>query len=197
MKAGVILLSGGQSSRMGTNKALLEIAEKPNIVRIKDELAKQFSELVLVSNDLKTYEFLNVRMVSDYYPGQGPLAGIHAGLKNADNDVNLIVACDMPFVTAGLGTILVENIGEHDAVVPVINGRQHPLFAVYHKRIVPEIETCLENNRLRIKHLLGKLNVLYLTEKDFQEISNDNLERIFFNMNHPDEYENAKNWTKS
>lgn len=182
---------------MGTNKALLKFAEKPNIERIKEELARDFEDLTLVANDLEAYRFLNIKMVSDQYPGQGPLAGIHAGLKASKYDINLIVACDMPFVAAGLGVILVENLKEHDAVIPVIAGRQQPLFAVFHRRIVPEIENCLKSSRLRMKQLLEQLNVLYMTEKDFRNYGDKSLDRIFFNMNHPDEYEHAKKWVET
>jgi molybdenum cofactor guanylyltransferase len=194
MIVGAIILSGGQSSRMGTNKALLPISEKPNIERIKDELDKNFDEMILVTNHQEVYDFLKIKMVSDHYPGKGPLAGIHAGLMAASHEVNLVVACDMPFVSAGLGTILVENLREYDAVVPIIGGTKHPLFAVYRKKIVEEIKSCLENNSLRMIHLLDKLNVLYMTEEDLQTFTKESLEQIFFNMNHPEEYEFAKKW---
>lgn len=194
MNAGAIILSGGQSRRMGTNKALLPISEKPNIERIKDELDKNFEDIILVTNHHEVYEFLKIKMVRDYYPGKGPLAGIHAGLMTASHEVNLVVACDMPFVSAGLGTILVENLREYDAVVPIIGGTKHPLFAVYRKKIVNEIKSCLENNSLRMIHLLDNLNVLYMTEEDLQTFTKESLEQIFFNMNHPEEYEYAKKW---
>ena len=197
MQAGVIILSGGNSRRMGTNKALLKIAEKPNIERIKEEVEKQFKEILLVTNDLDSYQFLNIPMVSDHFLGKGPLAGIHAGLAASQNEINLVVACDMPFVSAGLGMILVENIGEYDAVVPLIEGKQHPLFAVYHKRTLPKLEDCLVNNNLRMKNLLDQVNTLHMTEKDFQKYGDQRLERIFFNMNHRDEYIHAKKWAET
>jgi molybdenum cofactor guanylyltransferase len=197
MEAGVIILSGGKSSRMGTNKALLKIAEKPNLERIKEELGREFEKLILVTNDLEAYRFLGIPMITDEFPGHGPLAGIHAGLKSSETEINLVVACDMPFVSAGLGSILVENIKEYDAVVPVIAGKQHPLFAVYHKRILPKLESCLLSDRLRMKHMLELVNVLYMNEKDFHQYSENSLERIFFNMNHPDEYLHAKKWTET
>jgi molybdenum cofactor guanylyltransferase len=192
MNAGAIILSGGQSRRMGTNKALLPISEKPNIERIKEELEKNFEEMILVTNHQEVYDFLKIKMVSDHYPGKGPLAGIHAGLLATSHEVNLVVACDMPFVSAGLGAILVENLREYDAVVPIIGGTKHPLFAVYRKKIVEEIKTCLENNSLRMIHLLANINVLYMTEEDLQSYNKESLEQIFFNMNHPEEYEWAK-----
>lgn len=192
MKAGAIILSGGNSSRMGTNKALLPIHEKTNIERITDELKTVFDELILVTNDPGTYEFLGISMVPDEYPGKGPLAGVHAGLRASNYEENIVVACDMPFVSAELAGGFVRNLKHFDALIPVIGGRQHPLFAAYQKRIVPQLEACLEENRLRMVHLLDQLQVRCLEESDLQTFGAGSLEKIFFNMNHPNEYEHAR-----
>ncbi|WP_174734725.1 molybdenum cofactor guanylyltransferase [Mesobacillus harenae] len=196
MKASAIILAGGKSSRMGSNKALLEFNNKTNIERIKDEMSG-FAEVILVTNEPETYKFLGLKTVSDEYPGLGPLAGIHAGLMASASEINILVACDMPFVTSDLAAALVEKAGSYDAVVPVIEGRQHPLFAVYRKSIISRIEECLNNKNLRIKHLLESLNVLYLNDRDFQAYNSESLDRIFYNMNHPEEYENAKKWAEA
>lgn len=193
MKSGAIILSGGKSSRMGANKALLEMNEKTSIQRIYDELKRTTENIILVTNDPESYEFLNIRTVTDRFPGMGPLAGIHAGLIASPFDVNLVAACDMPFISAEAAEELIKSIGRFDAAVPVISGKRHPLFAVYRKDIAFRIQECLETNQLRMKHLLDGLNVRYVTEKDFR-IDNSRLERIFFNMNHPNEYEEAKKW---
>jgi molybdenum cofactor guanylyltransferase len=192
MKAGAIILSGGKSSRMGKNKALLPFKDKTNIERIRDELQSLFDDIILVTNDPESYEFLNLKTVSDEFPGKGPLAGIHAGLMASDYEENIVVACDMPFISADLAATLVQNLKHNDAIIPVINGKQHPLFAAYQKRIVPEIEACLTEDRLRVIHLLDKLNVRYLEENDLQAYSDGSLDEIFFNMNVPEEYEEAK-----
>lgn len=197
MKAGAIILSGGKSSRMGTNKALLKFHEKTNIERIKDELKHVFDDIILVTNDPETYQFLNIKTVTDQYPGSGPLAGIHAGLEASDYEENFVVACDMPFVSAELAESLVKALKHHDAVVPVIEGRQHPLFAAYQKRAAREAKSCIEEGTLRMKHLLDRLNVRYLEEEDLMLYCEGSLERIFFNMNHPEEYEDAKRWAES
>jgi len=197
MKAGAIILSGGKSSRMGTNKALLKFHEKTNIERIKDELKHVFDDIILVTNDPETYQFLNIKTVTDQYPGSGPLAGIHAGLEASDYEENFVVACDMPFVSAELAESLVKALKHHDAVVPVIEGRQHPLFAAYQKRAAREAKSCIEEGTLRMKHLLDRLNVRYLEEEDLMLYCEGSLERVFFNMNHPEEYEDAKRWAES
>jgi molybdenum cofactor guanylyltransferase len=197
MKAGAIILSGGQSSRMGSNKALLKFHEKTNIERIRDSLMHVFDDIILVTNDPETYQFLNIRTVPDIYPGSGPLAGVHAGLEASDYEENFVVACDMPFVSAELSSSLVKALKHHDAVVPVMDGRQHPLFAAYQKRVSREARGCIEKGQLRMKHLLEQLNVRYLEEEDLQLYGEGGLERIFFNMNRPEEYEAAKKWAES
>ncbi|TDL72264.1 molybdenum cofactor guanylyltransferase [Rhodococcus qingshengii] len=197
MKAAAIILSGGKSSRMGTNKALLKLNEKTTIERMVDILKIYFDDIILVTNDMESYQFLGVKMVSDHYPGKGPLAGFHAGLMASDYDVNFITACDMPFISGELAATLVNMIEHHDALVPVINGNMQTLCAVFQKKSVAKIEECIENGRLPIKHLLEHLNVLYVTEKELQANSNIDMERVFFNMNHPHEYEDAKKWLQA
>lgn len=196
MKVAAIILSGGKSSRMGTNKALLKINEKTNIERISDRLKPLFDDIILVTNDLEQYEFLGLKIVSDQFPGMGPLAGVHAGLKASEYETNVIVACDMPFVSGELAQALVDKSSDYDAVIPVINGKQQPLFAVFQKRAAIEVEQCIKQERLRMKHLLDRLNVLYVTEKDLEINSSLDLERVFFNMNHPNEYEEALKWAE-
>ncbi|MGG1675806.1 molybdenum cofactor guanylyltransferase [Neobacillus sp. NRS-1170] len=197
MKAAAIILSGGKSSRMGTNKALLKINEKTNIERIRDTLHDSFDDIILVTNDSKQYEFLNIKMAADHFPGKGPLAGLHAGLTVSEYDVNFIVACDMPFVSGRLAEKLVSLCGEFDAVVPVINGKQHPLFAAFKKGAAEKAAQSIETGNLRMKDLLERLHVLFVTENELKNIINTDIERVFFNMNHPEEYEDAKKWAKA
>jgi molybdenum cofactor guanylyltransferase len=197
MKAGAIILSGGKSSRMGTNKALLKIHEKTNIERIKDELKHVFDDIILVTNDPETYQFLNIKTVSDRFPGSGPLAGIHAGLEASDYEENFVVACDMPFVSAELAANLVKALKHYDAVVPVVEGRQHPLFAAYQKRAAHEARSCIEESTFRMKHLLDRLDVRYLTESELKLYYEGSLDRVFFNMNRPEEYQEAKKRAES
>ena len=197
MKAAAIILAGGKSSRMGTNKALLKINEKTNIERTADKLKLLFDDIILVTNQSEPYEFLGLRMVPDQYPGMGPLAGVHAGLTASDYDINFIVACDMPFVSGELSEVLVNNSLHYDAVIPVINGRQHPLFSVFKKQTAQVVEQQIKADQLRMKHLLDHLDVLYLTERELTAYSQVELTKVFFNMNHPEEYEEAKSWAES
>ncbi|MDR6999426.1 molybdenum cofactor guanylyltransferase [Neobacillus niacini] len=196
MKAAAIILSGGKSSRMGTNKALLKINEKTNIERLAEELKGYFAEIILVTNHPDEYRFLGVKMVSDQFPGLGPIAGLHAGLRASNHEVNIVVACDMPFVSGVLAKKITAKVDGSDAVIPIIDGKKQPLFAAYHRRILPVVEESIEKGNLRMTQLLDDLHVLYLTPEDLPGYSRSILERSFFNMNYLDEYEKAKKWAE-
>ncbi|MDQ0252877.1 molybdopterin-guanine dinucleotide biosynthesis protein A [Evansella vedderi] len=197
MNAGLILLSGGKSSRMGTNKALLPIEGKTNIERIFESLGEGFTDRILVTNSPEEYAPLlpeDVKIVSDVYPGLGPLSGIHAGLLATAAEYNVVVACDMPFVSRQLGQLLVQKSKGYQAVVPRFRGMRQPLFAVYHKSMTGDIERFLQGNDFRVNNLWGKVNTLWVEEDDLSTIPE--IELAFYNMNYPEEYEKVKEWVE-
>lgn len=196
MKTSAIILAGGKSSRMGTNKALLPMDGKTNIELIKDQLTPFFSDIIVVTNHFEAYEFLKVPMVKDEYIGKGPLAGIHTGLKHSKTETNFFVACDMPFVSGELAKHLIELCDNYEAVVPRINGTLHPLFSVFKKSVLPMVEQCLQEDRLKIRDLLEELQVLYVNEGELEGVLVGNIEKVFYNMNYPLDYEKARNWQK-
>ncbi len=194
MKAGLILLSGGKSSRMGTNKALLPIEGKANIERIVDSLGEDFADRVLVTNTPEEYSMLKdkVKIVTDVYPGLGPLSGIHAGLLVSNAEYNIVVACDMPFVSRELARLLIEKSEGYQAAVPRFNGMRQPLFAVYHQSIISEIEELIKGNDFRVNNLWAKVNMLWVEDESMHSIPD--VERAFYNMNYPEEYDQVKKW---
>lgn len=194
METGLILLSGGKSSRMGKNKALLPVAGKANIERIMDKLHAEFTEKVVVTNQPEEYQHLDTSfsIVSDVFPGLGPLAGIHAGLQATSHETNLIVACDMPFIDLRLARYLLQKSIDYQAVVPQLKGKNQPLFAVYKKSCIPTIEQLLQERLLRVNQLLGNIKVYYLMEEEVP--FNINMDRVFFNMNYPEDYDQVKEW---
>jgi len=196
MEAGAIILAGGKSSRMGTNKTLLRLNKRTNIMIEADQLKKYFATLIVVTNCPEDYSFLAASMVPDCFPGKGPLAGIHAGLIASPWEVNVVAAGDMPFLSGDLAVRMVRMIGDYDAVIPVIGGKRQPLFSVFKKRLAAAVGECLVQNRLRMTDVLDQLKVRYVTEEDFPTESNEHLERVFFNMNTPDDYERAKQWVE-
>ena len=118
------VLTGGRSSRMGTDKALLEMGGRPLVLRVADQIGKVCGAVTLVGDPVK-YGSLGLPVIGDRYRDQGPLAGIEAALGATEADWNLIVACDMPGLEAGwIETLFVvaEEGDGLDAVVPVHAG---------------------------------------------------------------------------
>lgn len=192
MKTTGIILAGGKSSRMGTNKALLEINGKTVIENVVKELQRVVNHIIIVTNSFDEYEFLNLPMVRDEWIGMGPLAGIQAGLAASETERNLIVACDMPFISSQLGEILLQELNEFQAAVPEISGQLHPLFAAYRKEVQKEVKKSLELNQLRIRGIFRNIHVKIMNDTELRELGFQVKETDIFNMNHPDEYEQAK-----
>jgi molybdenum cofactor guanylyltransferase len=190
VEVGVILLAGGKSSRMGTNKALLSIGKTPAIERIVQQLGSMFAEILLVTNTPEEYKWLGLKMVLDEFPGCGPLAGIHMGLKSASFARNLVVACDMPFVSSELGAFLMEQCVGFDAAVPVQKENMQPLFAGYQKSCLPYLEDSLQKGQYKLKAFLKAVRVNYISEMELQKFVDPT--HAFFNMNNPEDYKTAQ-----
>lgn len=119
-----ILLAGGQSSRMGTDKALLNVNGETVIERIVRLMSPSASNIIISVNDDEKYAFLGKEVVHDRYPGQGPLSGLHAGLQAAATPWSIIAACDMPFVTEEVFRFLAQKAEEAAAVMDDKSGLQ-------------------------------------------------------------------------
>jgi molybdopterin-guanine dinucleotide biosynthesis protein A len=190
-----IILAGGLSSRMGTNKAELKIGEHTVIERIIKEFEQTTNESIIVTNNPSCYNSFDWKCVSDIYLQKGPLGGIHAGLLSSSNEINFVISCDMPFPNAKLLTKMLEHIHCNDIVVPVINEKLHPLFGLYKKSILTELINCLEKDNLRVRKLYEKLSTYYITEKELytkSELEKGIYEIDFFNMNTMNDYSKAK-----
>lgn len=194
MKTTGIIMAGGKSSRMGTNKALLKIDEITVIERIANELKKCVDEIIIVTNHMDNYRFLGYPMVEDIYKEKGPMGGIHAGLLASNTEKNLVVACDMPFISADLGRFLLEQLDEYQVVVPDIDDQFHPLFAAYKKELAGPIEEALKNDQLRIRFFFKQLNTKTVYREDLNKANILFNEENVYNMNYPEDYEKAKGY---
>ena len=98
----IVVLAGGESRRMGQNKALMPFLKQPLIERVVKRLAPFADELLVISNKPDQYEFLGVSLTPDIMPGRGALGGLYTALSSAHQPLAAVVACDMPFVNVGL-----------------------------------------------------------------------------------------------
>jgi len=185
-----VILAGGRSTRMGSNKALLELNNKTVIAGQIEELRKFFDPVIVVANQPELYQGLGVRIVPDEFPGYGPLAGIHAGLKNAPGDVVFVVPCDMPFISADIGVQMLGQLGGADGLVLEKDGHFEPLFALYTKRCLPVIEEFLRAKRLKVIDFYPLVNIEALPVEKLALPRPVN--ELLLNINTPEEFQQAK-----
>jgi molybdopterin-guanine dinucleotide biosynthesis protein A len=170
------------------------IEGEKNIQRLKEKVGRLTSEILLVTNDQDTFSFLELPMIEDKKKGQGPLAGIQAGLSKSKNSWNLIVACDLPYFDERVVSVLVKKAISHpkaQAIIPHIHGREHPLYALYHQSAEGVVAKNLEQGTRRIRDALCHLDVEAITEDDLigAKMTKNDIEKAFFNMNRPEDYD--------
>ncbi len=163
METTAIIIAGGSSSRMGQDKDMLPIDGQPMIKHICDQLRRHFNQILISSNNTSKHSFLDVEVVADKVSGQGPLMGIAAALKASVNDLNFVIACDIPQVNVALMKTMLREAHDYDAVVPATGPSQYePLFAVYRKSVLPAIEDALSSGNNRIMDALSCCRVKYI-----------------------------------
>ncbi len=181
------VLTGGRSSRMGRDKALIDIAGRPLALRVAEQAGK-FCDSVSLVGDPAAYGSLGLKVVPDTFPGQGPLAGIEAALGATAADWNLIVACDMP----ALGSAAIEQLFDlqADCALPQYDdGRAEPLCAVYHRRCHAAIRATLESGVRKVADALRRLEADGFAVRYLPVAS----AKPFANLNTPDEVQEYLN----
>ena len=182
------ILAGGASSRMGTDKSQLLLEQQTFTERIAETLLKITDSVTIVGRDS---DESSLPSVADVYPKWGALGGIHAALTACSREWAIVVACDLPFVTAELFAYLATVRMDHDAVVPVQeDGRPQPLAALY--RVDPclhQATALIEAGRRRPLDLLDSVKTRWIA---FAELRNFTRAQSFFvNINTPDDYDDA------
>jgi molybdopterin-guanine dinucleotide biosynthesis protein A len=185
------ILAGGASSRMGTDKSQLLLEDQTFVERIAATLQTVTDTIRLVGGSENSSVTAKLPRVADVYPQWGALGGLHGALTACRHEWAIVVACDLPFVTAGLFQMLASLRADHHAVVPLQpDGRPQPLAALY--RVDPcagRATELIEAGRRRPLDLLQSVNTRWV---NFAEIANlEQAERFFVNINTPDDYYEA------
>jgi molybdenum cofactor guanylyltransferase len=190
-KVGGFILAGGKSSRMGCDKALLEIAGVSLIARATRLLQSVTSDTKIIASP-SLYRSLGAPIVADDWPGCGPLGGIATVLRVSKTPWNLIVACDLPYLTKAWLDLLVERAlkSKADAVVPMNERGAEPLCAMYHKNAENRIRAAVEGGVRKITDSFANLRVEYLEPSEWKAFASEGL--LFKNINSPADYEEAK-----
>jgi FdhD protein len=182
-----VILAGGESSRMGRNKALLEVNGSPIIAHTYRTLAGLFHEVIIVTNTPQDFEFIPCRKVPDIHPGIGSIAGLHSALAHSKTGLTFVIACDMPFSDPDIIRHLCNMQQEdYDAVTPFSEGGQEPLHALYRSKCVEVFENAISNGERKILDILPRIKVRKVTWEEMKVL--DGSKTAFFNVNTPEVY---------
>jgi molybdopterin-guanine dinucleotide biosynthesis protein A len=184
-----IVLAGGQSTRLGQDKALLEIQGRTLVERVIDRLRCVVARIVLVTNSPDRFAFLALPTARDRIPGVGTLGGLHAGLGAIDTEYGLVVGCDMPFLSVALLRHIISLRGSHDVVMPCLGKHYEPLHALYARCCLPSFERSILLGERRIMQACAGMFIQYVEEEQITRLDPECLS--FFNVNTPEDLERA------
>jgi molybdopterin-guanine dinucleotide biosynthesis protein A len=185
------ILAGGASSRMGRDKALLELGGEALIVRMA-RLVESVASDAMVIGDSAAFRALGLRTIGDDWPGAGPLGGIATALRASRAAWSLVVACDLPYLTKPwLDYAIARALASRaEAVVPMNAYASEPLCALYHQRAEPAICGVLKLGIRKVTEALRSLNVEMIEPAEWKVFDSEGL--LFKNMNAPEDYEEAR-----
>lgn len=184
----VAVLAGGQSRRMGRDKALLQLGGQSLIERVLAAAHPLGCPRVIIG-DPTAYAHLGLPVHPDRRPGLGPLGGLYTALSTTAAPV-LLLACDLPFLTPAFLRYLIDRRGPYQAIVPYTATGLQPLCALYEPSCLAAVETALDAERLSLRDLLTDLSLDLVREKDWRPYDERGL--LFANLNAPEEYERAQ-----
>jgi molybdenum cofactor guanylyltransferase len=190
-QVGGFVLAGGKSSRMGRDKALLEINGSSLIARAARLLQSVTGDPMIIGST-SLYKSLGTPIVADDWPGHGPLGGMATALRVSRAPWNLIIACDLPYLTRAWLDFLIERAmkSKADAVVPMNERGPEPLCAMYHKNAENRIRSAVEGGVHKVTESFARLRVEYVEPREWKAFASEGL--LFKNVNSPADYEEAK-----
>jgi molybdopterin-guanine dinucleotide biosynthesis protein A len=189
----VVIQAGGQSSRMGEDKALKPFLGKPLIERVIERMSPIADEMIVTTNRPADYAFLNTRLVPDLKPGRGALGGLYTAVASASHPTVAVVACDMPFASPkffenGI-SLMVEE--EADVVIAKSDGGYEPIHALYRRETcLPAIEAAINADQWKVIAWFPQVKVRILSPDEVKALDPSGL--CFWNVNTPEEFAQAE-----
>lgn len=178
-----IILAGGKSSRMGSDKGLLCLNGTPMISHIIYVLEEMKLPIIIISNNIEYNQF-GYPVYEDIIKEKGPAGGILTGLSNSTTETNLVISCDSPFISAELLNFLLKNHDTNTITFPKHNDKIHPLIGVYSKNCYTTFEKSIEQNNLKIREIIKSLHPQII---NLEESLIPNISRNLSNINNPSE----------
>jgi molybdenum cofactor guanylyltransferase len=188
---GAFILVGGQSSRMGQAKALLPFAGMPLVIRVA-RLVEAVADTLILVGEPEKFGGLGFRVIADERANLGPLGAILTALRASKREWNLIVGCDLPFLTHEWLEFLIARAMDSpaDVVIPLNDRGYEPLCAMYRQRAHASIEAALERGVRKVTDGLAGLTLTTIAPSEWKPF--DPRGTLFKNINTPADYEEAR-----
>lgn len=189
----VCIQAGGQSSRMGEDKALKTFLGRPLIQRVIQRLTPIADEVIVTTNRPQDYSFLNVRLIPDLKPGRGALGGLYTAIASASHPFVAVVACDMPFASVTFFEAATRLMVQEGADVVIAKSEEgyEPIHAVYRRETcLPAIEAAINADQWKVIAWFPQVKVRVLTTDEIKEYDPSGL--AFWNVNNPEEFAKAE-----
>ena len=185
METSCIVLAGGKSLRLGYNKVLETVSNRSLLQLVVSGVASLGSEVIIVATSKQivpqSIDYSRLKVVTDIYPGKGPLGGIYTGLTTSTSFYNLVVASDMPFLNQTLLRYMIQLAANFDLVVPRVGNLVEPLQAVYAKNCLAPIKRMIKQDKLSVSQLFRLVKTRYVETEEIERFDPKHLS--FFNVN--------------
>ncbi len=182
------ILAGGKSSRMGEDKGLMLFNGKSVVQYVIDALAPVVNEVVIVSNNT-AYEIFGLKVIADEIKDVGPAGGICAALQHSFVENNVMIGCDMPFVSIAAIEELIKNSEGAQITLPIHDGLLEPLFGVYRTECKHEWRRLVLGGNVKLNELVKHFKLQQFNVNNSPIFT----EKIFMNINTRQEFESALN----
>lgn len=189
----VVIQAGGQSRRMGQDKALMPFLGKPLIERLIERLGPVADEILITTNLPAGFRYLEIPLVPDEIPGRGALGGLYTALKAARHPLVAVVACDMPFANPDILVKSQQILSDEkiDAVIPHSEFGLEPLHAVYRRKTcLPAVKAAIDADQWRVVAWHNQVNMAFISTDDIKQLDPHGI--AFWNVNTPKEFQQAE-----
>ena len=183
-----IVLCGGKSTRMGSDKGMVDIMGKPMIEHVITHI-EPLCKRILISTNLENYKYLGYEVVNDQWHDFGPAAGILSCLYVSTTDMNLVISCDLPMATTQFLQKLYGYSLDAEITVPRINTHFQPLCGFYRSKIRDQFKEYLLNGEKSMQFIIQYFNFRLIGQEMIPGI---NLEKELLNFNSPEDIESYK-----
>lgn len=181
-----IILCGGHSRRMGADKAMLPLGDKPFLQHLID-LLKPLCNTVLISGDHPDYAQFGLPLIPDEIPDSGAIGGLYSSLKASKTDWNLVLSCDSPIVDLEIIERLKSHVDPNQKIVhAATEAENHPLIGFYHKSCANQFKTIIESGNLKLQQAVNKCD-------PFRVLFDGVQAKKLFNVNTLKDYKNLLN----